>query len=174
MSIWKTDLGSPVGWRTVVIVVLFIGTVWPTLNVAYWHSIHGESVQCSDLSISLPLLWTATISAHSSSCPNIFSLTKSAPTIFGSSDAGSILTILGKSPRPAKGNAASLLKKAFNEQYLDVKAYTFSTTINHCLIGHPRTVNIPSESVICDFPDGSVLLFTGSESALDQVRSMIR
>jgi hypothetical protein len=131
-------------------------------------------VNCGALSITIPMLWSTLVSDDSGTCATGISLIKHAPTIFGSEDAGSTLTILGKPPLAHTGKDISSLQEAFGSWNMNVKSYTLNDRINHCWKGDSRTGGKALKNVLCELPDSMVLKFSGSESALAQTKLMIR
>jgi hypothetical protein len=174
MSIWKANVGSRQAWRITSFVILVLAVVWPGLEAIYWHAKNVVSVSCGTLSITIPILWSTIISDGSSSCATGVSLIKHAPTIFGSESAGSTLTLLGKPPLAHSEKDISSLQEAFGRWNTNVKSYALNDKISQCWKGDSQMGGKAVKNVLCELPDEMTLRFSGSESALAEIKSMIR
>jgi hypothetical protein len=174
MSVWKIDLGSQKTWRVVCGIAVLCGIVWPIPQIAYWHlQNHGPS-RCGLFSVSIPFLWTSIASGDFHQCSEGLYLLKHAPTVFGSKDEGSTLSVIEGQSHLLDVSKNSPLLRAFYESNQNVVPFVFAHGINHCLKGTIRKDSKGTVAVLCDLQDGHVLQFTGSEHALKQVPSMIK
>jgi len=174
MSVWKTDLGSPNIWRIVCGVALLCGIAWPIPEIAYWHLQNQGPSRCGVFSVSPQFLWTSIASGNFHQCPEGLYLLKHAPTVFGSDDEGSTLSVIKGQSHLLYLSRDSPLIEAFYQSNQNVMTFALAHDINHCLKGDPRKNSKGTVAALCDLQGGYILQFSGSEHALKQIPSMIK
>lgn len=175
MRLSEIKIGSNRLWYSLFmllgIVLILSPTIWATIQ--HFRTVHF--LPCENFTVRIPLLWLVNNDGSDVDCIHGVSLIKIAPTLLGSSDFGSVLTIKRVGPNRVQDTLASEQGFRVAHQDLSIVPYSVNTEFNRCLLAEKQFKGRKIVSVFCaDEARGIVIDFHGSRHALTEISSMIQ
>jgi len=171
MKFLRLYIGSTKKWMIAFFLLGVAGIFSPTGWTGWWHIRHPSIVACRTFSARIPFAWTGSDETNTTLiCEDGFSLIKWGPTIFGSGDNGSALSI-------TPGSDKDLGEKIFRQVHhgAPTVSYKSDSTFQNCILTEEQVEGRKFVEVFCsDKARGINLRFSGSRHALPEALNLIR